>query len=165
MLLYKTHKEREREREREKDEGSNMLLPYVQWAYALMRMDEIFFFFHFFPDGWVVIQPASLMHIHPASQGNFLCWTPPLGTSDTLTVVKENGLEMRKLWPAKIKEVENSLQTKKTQKQTKEHYHKKLLLAHSEKFLVCLLLCCSYSSSKLICRASGGVPITLLIVF
>jgi hypothetical protein len=30
---------------------------------------------------------------------------------------------------------------------------------------VCLLLSCSYSSSKLICRASGGVPITLSIVF
>jgi hypothetical protein len=29
--------------------------------------------------------------------------TPPLGTSDILIIIIKNGLEMRKLWPPKVK--------------------------------------------------------------
>jgi len=34
-------------------------------------------------------------------------WSPPLGASNTLRIV-ENKLEMRKLWPPKVKGVKNS---------------------------------------------------------
>ncbi len=41
--------------------------------------------------------------------------TSPLGTSNTITII-ENRLEMRKLWPFKVKGVKNS------KNQTPKHY-------------------------------------------
>jgi hypothetical protein len=55
-------------------------------------------------------------------------WTPPLGTSGTLAIV-ENRLEIRKLWPHKVKGVENSKKqtTKHNQRQKFNIYmHKKI---------------------------------------
>jgi hypothetical protein len=75
---------------------------------------------------------------------------PPLGASDILIIV-ENGLEIRKLWPLKIKRVKNS------KKKTTEHYKSRFL--NTQK-IPCILFCC-YESSKMICRILGGIPITL----
>jgi hypothetical protein len=69
-----------RERERERERKGGVLTCYWLTCYEHML----------------------LVHTHPASQGNFLlnCTC----TADTLTVVvQENGLEMRKLWPTKVK--------------------------------------------------------------
>jgi len=57
---------------------------------------------------------------------NISC-TPPLGTSDTLTIIK-NGLEMRKM-ATKVKRVKNS------NKQTTKHY--KASSKTSQKFFGC----------------------------
>jgi hypothetical protein len=79
----------------------------VLTCYCLMCNEHMLWWewmkFLFFPDGWVVIQPASLTHIQLAKVTSSVEPLPPLCTSDTLTVVKENGLEMRKLWPTKTK--------------------------------------------------------------
>jgi hypothetical protein len=37
-------------------------------------------------------------------------WTPPIGTYGTQKIVK-NGIELKKLWPPKIKEVKNFKKT------------------------------------------------------
>jgi hypothetical protein len=58
-------------------------------------------------------------------------WTPPLGALDTLTIV-ENRLEMRKLWPLKVKGTKNS------KKQIVEHY-KGWFLNTPKK--LCMLFC------------------------
>jgi hypothetical protein len=58
-------------------------------------------------------------------------WTPPLGASETLTIV-ENRLETRKLWPLKVKGTKNS------KKQIIEHY--KGWFLNTQKNL-CMLFC------------------------
>ncbi len=60
-------------------------------------------------------------------------WIPPLGASNTQTIV-ENGSEMRKLWPPKVKGVKNS------KKQTIEHH--KASSQTPKRFLALWLLCC-----------------------
>jgi hypothetical protein len=71
---------------------------------------------------WYGIKISIANFIGRLAQGGlrcFLCpnkiWNSPLGTSNTLTII-ENELEMRKLWPPKLKGVNNS------KKQTIEHY-------------------------------------------
>ncbi len=62
------------------------------------------------------------MYWNIAAKGGIFCFwclkqtgSPPLGASNTLRIVK-NGLEMRKLWPPKVKGVKFFL------KKTIEHY-------------------------------------------
>jgi hypothetical protein len=69
--------------------------------------------------------------------------------NQTLKIVK-NELEMRKLWPLKVKGVKNSKKTTPTI----EHYKGQGQFPNIQK-KICMLLCC-YESSQTICKTSGG---------
>ncbi len=74
----------------------------------------------------------------PDPRGGLCCfwcpnktWTPPLGASDTLTIV-ENALEMRKLQPPKVKGMKNA------KKQTIKSYQSQF---PNTQAILCMLLC------------------------
>ncbi len=86
---------------------------------------------------WLVIEHLSAQ-VRLDPRGELCCfwcpnktWTPPLGASDTITIVK-NGLEMRKLWPPQIKggqelKIKNNLSLNNTKADSQT----------PKKFLVC----------------------------
>jgi len=77
-------------------------------------------------------------------------WTPPIGAFVALKII-ENIIKLKKLWPPKVEGVKNS---------KKQPPHATKASSQTPKIIPYMLFCC-YQSSKIICKTSNGVLITL----
>jgi len=125
---------------KEKDQFYRVMKPMLAWAHFLLTSGCLRTYVNLLNFSlptrvdWLVIEHLNVQG-RPDPRARLHCfwcsnktWTPLLGASDTLTIVK-NSLEMTKLRSPKVKGVKNS------KNQTTEHYKAQFL--NTKKFFLC----------------------------